>query len=244
MTWYDEFFEGDWLYVQRNLHSPERSEEEANALIELLELSPGDELLDVPCGTGRISIPMARRGIHVTGVDMTEALLDDARAAGEGLPVTWHLGDMRHLPWSGRFDVALNFWGSFGYFDDAGNAAFAAEVCNALRPGGRFVIEVPATETMAARYQRHMWTPVGEVTLLEERVWHPVSGRVEQTWTFLRDGHTTTRHSSIRFYSCPELCNLLRGAGFTSFDPRGGVDGRPYGMGPIVPRLLMVATRP
>lgn len=240
MAWYDTFFSDDWLYVQRNLHTPERSDADAGAIAELLGLEPGMEVLDAPCGAGRISIPLARRGLVVTGVDFTAELLDDARRDGVGLDVTWEERDMRDLPWPGRFDAAVNVWGSFGYFDDEGERTFASALCNALKPGGKLLIDVPSHETLFTRYQPRDWMRVGEVILLEDRTWNAVEGRMHVEWTFVRDGRTSHRTTDMRLYSCAELCTLLRGAGFSAFTPYGGFDGRPFDIGQ---RLALVATK-
>ena len=52
---------------------------------------------------------------------------------------------MRDLPWSGEFDAAFCFGNSFGYLDDAGNAAFLSAVARTLEPGGRFAIDYGQT---------------------------------------------------------------------------------------------------
>ena len=49
-----------------------------------LDVQPGSELLDVPCGAGRLSVALAASGFRVTGVDLSPAFLDRARAASAG----------------------------------------------------------------------------------------------------------------------------------------------------------------
>src|SRR5215210_8649168 len=55
----------------------------------------GGPVLDIACGTGRVSIPMARLGLAVTGVDIVPGMLDQARRKSAGLPVRWVEGDGR-----------------------------------------------------------------------------------------------------------------------------------------------------
>ncbi|MBW1880155.1 MAG: methyltransferase domain-containing protein [Deltaproteobacteria bacterium] len=238
--WYQSFFEGDWLYVQRNIFPPEKSEADAEAIIGLLGLQPGQEVLDVPCGTGRIAIPLAARGLVVTGVDFTAALLEDAHRDGAGFPVTWEERDMRDLPWTDRFHAAVNMWGSFGYFDDAGDLAFAKAVCRALIPGGRFLIDGPSLETILPIYQPHGWFAAGDAKVIEDRAFDPMSGRNEVDFTIIRQGRETTRHISMRCYSCAELVRLLRRAGFSECAVYGSLEGDPFEIGK---RMALVATK-
>ncbi|HEX9124622.1 MAG TPA: hypothetical protein VF984_14895 [Actinomycetota bacterium] len=76
-------------------------------------------------------------------------------------------------------------WGSFGYFDEAGNLAQARAAARALKPGGRYLIDTPSLESIYPDF---------------------------------RERHT--ERSSMRIYSLRELTELLREAGFTSFEAR------------------------
>ena len=80
----------------------------------------------------------------MTGLDATPLFLDLARedAARRGVDVDYVHGDMRTLPWADRFDAVVNWSTAFGYFDDDQNRGVLAQVHRALRPGGRFLIEL------------------------------------------------------------------------------------------------------
>jgi len=77
-------------------------------------------LLDLCCGPGRFTIPLALKGFNVTGVDRTIFLLDHAReyAARELAKVEWVESDMRRFSRPDSFDLVINMYTSFGYFDD------------------------------------------------------------------------------------------------------------------------------
>ncbi|HYV99769.1 MAG TPA: class I SAM-dependent methyltransferase [Gemmatimonadaceae bacterium] len=115
-------------------------------------------LLDLCCGSGRHTIPLAARGYQVTGVDTDHAAL--ARAAQVAPPdatVNFLVGDMRRLDLiGGTYDAAINLWHSFGFEDDAGNRAVLEGVRARLRPNGRAIVDLynrahfltlPLTET-------------------------------------------------------------------------------------------------
>src|SRR5262245_52014949 len=123
--WWEEFFPV-WAEVQRQAKSEEQTRSEADCIENLLQLPLQAKVLDVPCGEGRLALQLAALGFRVTGVDLALPLLEEARqkAAERRLEAAWEHRDMRDLPWQAIFDGAFCFWGSFGYFDEAGNAAF------------------------------------------------------------------------------------------------------------------------
>jgi 2-polyprenyl-3-methyl-5-hydroxy-6-metoxy-1,4-benzoquinol methylase len=139
---FEGVFDEDYLYFYETFLN-ERTPEEADRIVELFELEPGAEILDCPCGHGRISNLLAERGFRLTGLDATELFLERARedAAARGVEVEYVHGDMRELPWRDRFDGLLNWFTSFGYFSDEENKAVLRGFHDALKPGGRFVLE-------------------------------------------------------------------------------------------------------
>jgi ubiquinone/menaquinone biosynthesis C-methylase UbiE len=77
----------------------------------------------VPCGDGRIAVELASERHEITGVDLNETFLGTAARKAEqpSVNVEWLRLDMRELAFDSDFDAAINFGGSFGYFDDEGN---------------------------------------------------------------------------------------------------------------------------
>lgn len=83
--------------------------------VERLRLGPGDKMLDVACGTGTASIPAARSGSDVTGIDLAENLIEQAIASAkrEGLGAKFEIGDAEDLPYDDEtFDVVISMFGA------------------------------------------------------------------------------------------------------------------------------------
>jgi SAM-dependent methyltransferase len=242
--WWEELFSSaGWQSVQLGWTSVEDGVEQADRIERALMIEPASSVLDVPCGTGRIAIELASRGYHVTGVDFVDRFLDDGRrtAVERGIDVELVHGDARDLPVEGPFDAALCFWGSFGYFDDAGNLAQARTVARALRSGGRFLLDVPTVESVAARFRPRNWFVVEETTVVMETTFAVGTSRAETEWTFLREGEPReVRRSSTRLYTVHELTDLLREAGFVAFEARDDALGE-FTLGSD--RLWLVATK-
>jgi ubiquinone/menaquinone biosynthesis C-methylase UbiE len=112
----------------------------ADQFISRLALKPGDQVLDVACGTGNTAIPAARAGATVTGSDIATNLLEQARAraAAEGLTIKFEEGDAENLPYSDNaFDVVVTMYGAM--FAPRPELV-AAELVRVCRPGGRIAM--------------------------------------------------------------------------------------------------------
>jgi SAM-dependent methyltransferase len=234
--WHEMFALPPWQTVQLGWESLEDADQQIEPLIRATGLETGMRVLDVPCGTGRIAKRLMARGFDVLGVDITERFLDEARAAG----VSVVHGDMRELGFDAGFDVALCMWGSFGYFDDEGNLGQARAACRSLRPGGRYLIDTVAAESLLANFRERDWFTAGDIDVLERRSYAVGTGRIETEWTFLHDGDRRVQSTSVRVYTVRELADLLARAGFTSFAALDD-DLEPFEVG--ARRLWMVATR-
>jgi len=109
----------------------------AEEFIQRLAIPAGSRVLDVACGTGNQSIPLARSGCVVTGVDISTNLLEQARAraAADGLNIQFDEGDAEKLPYpDGSFDAVVSM---FGAMFAPRPELVAAELARVLKPGGR-----------------------------------------------------------------------------------------------------------
>jgi SAM-dependent methyltransferase len=112
----------------------------AEAFVNRLQLGPGLRVLDAACGSGNATIPAARTGAAVTGLDLVGVALEAAsvRAAREGLPVKLDQGSVERLPYpDGAFDVVLSM---FGVMFAARPDRVLAEIARITRPGGRVAL--------------------------------------------------------------------------------------------------------
>lgn len=211
------FFDGDYLYFHgEKLEAGADSDTEL--IWQLLELAPGMDVLDLACGYGRIANRLAQRGCRVTGLDSSALFLEFARRQAEARCVTvdYVQGDMRDLPWTGRFDRVINWCGSFGYFDDGENQQILEGAASALKAGGRLALEVDNYPAAVCRFvpstviQRD-----GNVAIDHWRLDLAISALVGER-TITRDGQTRSTSYYLRMFSFTELRDWLDAAGFTS----------------------------
>ena len=191
-------------------------------------MEPELELLDLACGHGRIANPLAERGVRVTGLDATPYFLELARtdAAERGVEVEYVEGDMRSIPWAGRFDRVLSWFTSFGYFDEAGNRLVLAEAHKALKPGGLLAVEVNHRDSLLTRYQEETVLELGDDRMIDRHRLDLQTGRSHDERTIVRGGKERTFRFSVLMLTGSELRRWLLEAGFSEAKAYGE-DGEP-----------------
>ncbi|MEU2565138.1 class I SAM-dependent methyltransferase [Streptomyces longispororuber] len=111
------------------------------------KIRPGENVLDMGCGTGRFTVLMAEAGAKVSGLDISQAMLDQARQklAERGHTADLREGDMAHLPFDdASFDTVTSMLALMHIPLEDRQAVFH-EVCRVLRPGGRILLGVKNT---------------------------------------------------------------------------------------------------
>jgi SAM-dependent methyltransferase len=242
-TW-DAFFSEFYLRAYRDAERDAEAATQALAAAQLAACPPGGDLLDVPCGFGRHSLPLAAAGYRVVGVDRSQSLLDEAqrRAAGERWP-KFVRADYRELPFPDEsFAAALNLFSSLGYLGDEEDTRALAEIGRVLRPDGRLVIEILHRDRLVRAFREQDWQLLGEGRLLlEQRTFDPASGLAQTTQTLIDStGDRDSRTFSLRVYTATELLAMLRAAGFAEAKCHGDLHGAPFGTDT---RLVIVARR-
>lgn len=102
----------------------------------------GGPVLDIACGTGRVSIPIARLGFTVTGLDRVPGMLEQARRKSAGLPVRWVEGDGRAFDFGDQFRLIFLTGNAFQQFlTNADQEALLARVRAHVHDKGVFAFE-------------------------------------------------------------------------------------------------------
>lgn len=144
--WFSTWFDSPYYHRLYQNRDYAEAREFLSRLLAHLHPKPTDHLLDLACGKGRHARYLSEQGYDVTGVDLSAQSIAYAREfAHEHLH--FHVHDMRvALPY-GPFDLVLNLFTSFGYFEDeAQNVVALRNAAAALRPGGKLVIDFLNTD--------------------------------------------------------------------------------------------------
>ena len=219
--------------------------DEAAQVVELAGLTApaGKAALDLCCGPGRHAVPLAQRGMRVTGVDRTSFLLARARERARlaGVDVELVQSDMREFRRPAAYDLALSLFTSFGYFEaPEDDLRVLRNVRASLGPRGVFVMDMVGKECLARSFQRTRSRALPDGTVLIERC--EVAGnwtRLDNEWLLIRGDRVRASRFRLSVYSGRELRDRLLQAGFATVSLHGGLDGAPYGLDAA--RLVAVA---
>ncbi len=244
-----EWFDDDsfWRDLYPFMFPPTRFDEAAEQVDQALALAkpPGTRVLDLCCGPGRFAVPFAQHGFSVTGVDRTKFLLDKARARARraGVKVEWVQSDMRDFMRPGAFDLVLNMFTSFGYFDDKNDDLLVLRnIAASLRAGGACLIEVMGKERLARLFQPTTSDVLPDGTRLVQC--HEIFDdwtRIRNEWILLRKGKAKSFAFHHTIYSGQELRDRMLAAGFADVKLYGNLAGAEYG--PAATRLVAVGRK-
>jgi SAM-dependent methyltransferase len=244
--WFTTFFDAAYVAQLREEKPPAQTRREVDFLVRALRPAPGARILDVPCGYGRHASALARRGFRVVGVDLSRAMIAEARRrSAPGPRLAFVRRDMRRIAFRGEFDAVINLYTSFGYFTPAQNQAVLRRMARALRPGGTLLIDHrdPAYD---ATLPRRPWYRAGAKRfILEDRRFDRRTRITESTQLVIATGPRLIRQRRLRFqeFTLAEWRRMLRRAGLRLRRAYSGYDEQPYRAG-ATGRLIVVAERP
>src|SRR6266446_5710496 len=255
-NWYENFFHGVALDLWRKALPPEHTKAEADFLVQALQCNARSHLLDVPCGNGRLSFELARRGYHVTGVDIAEEFIEEARgsamllskdqppATADGTDlitqVDFILGDMRNIDGSSVYDGAYCFGNSFGFLAYADMEKFLGGVARALKPGARFIIETGmAAESAIPKFEELASHQIEDILLTIKEQYLATEGCIDTEYVFERNGVSESRLAKHWIYTAAEIGRMLERAGFAVLNLYGSLKCEPFVLGSD--ELLVVA---
>jgi len=243
--WYTDFFTELPNEFWRAAVPPETTVAEVDFVVRTAGLAPGARVLDLPCGSGRHTLELARRGGRVTGVDVSVEAVEHARAAAaaEGLDVDLRVGDMRTPPTDVEVDAALCMGNAFGYLDHDGTRRYLADLARIVVPGGALVLDygfVAESMLPGVRLTEPPMT-IGGIEAVSINSYDTEHSRWLTSFTFRRGTKVHSGQSVQHVYTAAEVSRLVVEAGFTVVSTHGDPDGGPFRLGS--PRLLLVARR-
>jgi cyclopropane fatty-acyl-phospholipid synthase-like methyltransferase len=253
-NWYESFFHGVTLDLWRRAIPPEQTQAEAEFLVEQLKCARGSHVLDVPCGNGRLSFELAKRGLRVTGVDISEEFIaeaksrlkdavdPDAHADGTDRQLDFILADMRHLAGTRVYDGAYCFGNSFAFLGHEQTEEFLSALAGALKPGARFILETGmAAESVLPDFEEQSCHELGDLSLTIKERYIAEASCIDSEYIFEREGKKETRVAREWIYTTAEIQRMLNRAGFEVLKLYGSLKCEPYKLGSR--ELLIVSER-
>ncbi|MHA1903093.1 MAG: class I SAM-dependent methyltransferase [Candidatus Thorarchaeota archaeon] len=221
--------------------------------IESLDLEKGHEILDIACGSGDQSIEFAKRGIEVTGFDISQSLINFAEENAKNceVNVNFYQGDMREIKFDNRFKAAVLLSHSFGFFNHEENKLVLEGSYKALVDGGKLLLDLMNPYRLPT-FQK-TWTQLETGILLSEP--HTIDapagvlrGR-PATFIDLEEGQIVLMdqdamsNNDIRMYTALEIQSMLKDVGFNriEFYGQNKLPRMPYSA--TSERMVVVATK-
>ncbi len=241
--WYKDWFNNDeYLIVYKH-----RDKLEAEILKNLVLKNVGREkikfVLDMACGAGRHAISFAQEGFDVTAVDLSKNLLKTAKsnAVLEKVNVDFIISDIRDFHSEKKFDLVLNLFTSFGYFErDEENADVFRKAFDVMNNGGWFVLDY-----FNKNYILNNLIPITVENIGGRRITQTreiKNNRVEKNINIKNNGKETYFLESVRLYSKDEIVNMLKRTGFKILNNFGDFDGSNFDID-TSPRLILISKK-
>lgn len=202
----------------------------------------GDPILEIMCGTGAHSIPLAQQGYQVTGLDLAEPMLAEARrkSAQAGVEVEWVLGDVRDFDLGKRFKFIFLPSNSICHLlTRADLEACLACVDRHLDAGGRLVVMVfvPNLKMLMMTleeeelFSEYIDPETGKTVVITARSRYDSATQIKHNQLFRREDGGPAQPDgelSMRMYFPQELDALFWYNGFAIEHKYGNIDGHPF----------------
>jgi SAM-dependent methyltransferase len=139
--WFSEWFNSPYYHILYQKRDYTEAEFFLSNLIAYFKANTHNKIIDLACGKGRHAIYLNSLGYDVTGIDLSEKSIDEAKKF-ENERLHFEVQDLRDLPYQNQFDIALNLFTSFGYFASKQEDLVVIEnICRILKPNGYILID-------------------------------------------------------------------------------------------------------
>jgi SAM-dependent methyltransferase len=229
------------LFLKLLQNRQESSKLEVQGLIRILEefrVPRHARILDVSCGIGRHSIPLAEKGYYVIGLDLSPLFIAEANKAAKARGVSsrakFRVADVREianaLQHEKPFDAILNLWSSHGYYGKEQDARMFTALRNATARKGLLIDDIVNRDYLMLSPQAETVEITGDLELRESsRKFSPKTSWHVSNWAFYtKKGQDVRLEASLRIhhriYSMKELRVLLEKAGWRYLKSYGEFD--------------------
>jgi SAM-dependent methyltransferase len=216
MEWFLDLYDEYRMKTGFGQVSKDDTRKEVDFICDTLVLPKAAKVLDLFCGAGRHSLELARRGYLVTGIELNSDYLALATQLSKSItnPPNFVLGDVRLVDFGNGYDAAIIMFQSFGYFSDQEDKSVLSKVFNALKPNGRFLIEILNRDWILNNFVELQETENDGIRVVEKREFDVLTSRNEFVITRYEKSGIVTKKGSWRLYSAHEMKNLLEDIGF------------------------------
>ncbi|MBK8653301.1 MAG: class I SAM-dependent methyltransferase [Haliscomenobacter sp.] len=240
-SWYEDWFNSPYYEILYHHRDDSEAQGFIDRLLVWLQPKMGALILDLACGKGRFARYLARKGFHVTGLDLSINSITQAREYEmENLAFFTH--DMR-LPYRiNYFDCTFNFFTSFGYFDqERDDVRTLKSVALGLKKGGVFVLDFFNSTYVKSHFQGSQQKTIQGITFETNK--YVQGNRIVKTIDFEDQGRSWHFEESVRLFEFQDFERLFGQAGLKIETCFGNYHLDPFDESSS-PRLILIARKP
>jgi len=245
-SWFEKWFSNKF-YLKIYGH---RNDEDARNLINLIQrtvpLSSGSKVLDIACGAGRHSIELARRGFDVTGFDLSKFLIGEAKknlleSPEKAMKVKFLISDMRKFDFKKTFDLAVNIFTSFGYFNnDDENFSVIRNASLSLKKNGFFVFDFLNKKYLEKTIVPYSKNKFEDITVIQRRKIE--DGFVRKKIVITKGKVSSEYDEVLKLYSSAEFIKAFKSYGLKAVHTFGDYYGNSFNENKSQ-RLIIIAKK-
>jgi len=243
-NWYEHFFSGINCEMWEKAVTPEWTNSEVAFIKDVLNVKDDAKILDMPCGTGRHSVVLAKHGFHVTAVDISTEFLNALarKVEAENLPVKIINADILSVGLTGYFDGAFCLGNSFGYFDFPGMETFVQKVSSSLKQGGRWIINTGMiAESFLAKFIKEKRYELPGLIMEISNEYDEWNSCLLTTLTYTKNSKQEIHRFKHHIYTIAELGRLLNKFNLKTIALHGSTDKTEFKLGDA--QLYLVAEK-
>ncbi len=245
--WWKKFYDQHLAHMLLHPAAGDDSSKTCDFLINALQLKEGDRIFDQCCGTGRLALELAQRGFDLTGIDLAEGYIEEAKKA-QVIRTHFEVADAFLYKTAKPCDAVINWWTSFGYSrEDEQNCQMLTRAFESLKPGGYLAMDYMNVPNLYRHFRALVTTEregdSGKTTLHRHSEIDLFNGQLLKKWHYiLPNGESVEHETSTQLYTPPQLVEFFKRYGFTEIRLIGDIDGSDLTL--ESPRCIIIGRKP
>lgn len=224
--WFETWFDSPYYHILYKDRDEKEAELFLDNLISFLSLKPDSRILDVACGKGRHSIYLNKKGFAVTGYDLSEESITHNKQF-ENDKLEFYLHDMREIFRSNYYDVVVNLFSSFGYFEkERDNVRCLISHATALKPDGIFIFDYFNCSKIVSTGEVTLDKAVDGINFQIKKTF--VGNTVHKTIEFIDKGNQFHFEERLMLFSKNDMVRFFEKAGLQIINTFGNYDLVPF----------------
>lgn len=224
--WYQKWFDSPYYHILYHQRNDTEAEYFIDHICQHLKPQPDARILDIACGKGRHSVYLNRKGFDVTGIDLSQSSIKYAKQF-ENKKLQFFEHDMRNLLYINYFDIAMNLFTSFGYFEnEIDNLNALKSFRKSIKSNGALVLDYFNSEKILKNLTEHEEKTIEGITFHITKT--VKDGKVIKTIEFKDKGQRYKFREEVQAFNFSDFERLFKMSGFSIVSVFGNYNLEPF----------------